>query len=441
MGGGQLGRMFAHAAQAMGYQVAVLDPARRLPGRPGRRPPAVAPATTTPPALAELARAVRGRHHRIRERAGRQPGAPGAAHLRRAGRRLRVDRAGPHRREALLRRLRRAVRRAAGAARGSIAAMPTSTRMPRCAAARHPEDRAHGLRRQGPGRACATREEVRAAFDAGRRALPAGKDAAAGLRSVGADRARRRRRVGRSTRSRRTCTRRHPVHDHRARPERVGRLRVAQAQERRCAIVAELGYVGVLCIEFFVLEDGSLVVNEMAPRPHNSGHYTIDACVTSQFAQQVRAMAGCRWATCASIRRRSMLNILGDVWFDGERRSARAGVGRGAGAARRHLHLYGKEEARRGRKMGHVTFVAPTLEEAQRQLRAACADPADSGMTACDAGRWTRRAIAARRARCSSGRAGRVSDRDRVRPRRRRREPGSGRRASTRPRAGRRIIR
>ena len=145
-----------------------------------------------------------------------------------------------------------------------------------------------------------------------------------------------------------------------------------KAQDAARAIVAELGYVGVLCIEFFVLEDGSLVVNEMAPRPHNSGHYTIDACVTSQFAQQVRAMAR---LPLGDVRQHSpavMLNILGDVWFDGDkvREPAWDRVLALPGA---FLHLYAKDDPRRGRKMGHVTFVAPTLAEAQEQLRAACA--------------------------------------------------------------------
>jgi 5-(carboxyamino)imidazole ribonucleotide synthase len=145
-----------------------------------------------------------------------------------------------------------------------------------------------------------------------------------------------------------------------------------QAQDAARAIVAELAYVGVLCIEFFVLTDGSLVVNEMAPRPHNSGHYTIDACVTSQFAQQVRAMAR---LPLGDVRQHSpavMLNILGDVWFDGAsvREPAWDKVLALPGA---NLHLYGKDDPRRGRKMGHLTFVAATLAEAQRQLQAACA--------------------------------------------------------------------
>ncbi|RJF97899.1 5-(carboxyamino)imidazole ribonucleotide synthase [Noviherbaspirillum saxi] len=147
-----------------------------------------------------------------------------------------------------------------------------------------------------------------------------------------------------------------------------------QAQKAALAIVAQLGYVGVLCIEFFVLQDGSLVVNEMAPRPHNSGHYTIDACVTSQFAQQARAMAR---LPLGDVRQHSpavMLNILGDIWFDGDgdqvREPAWDKVLALPGA---NLHLYGKDDPRRGRKMGHVSFVAPTLEAAQASLHAACA--------------------------------------------------------------------
>jgi 5-(carboxyamino)imidazole ribonucleotide synthase len=145
----------------------------------------------------------------------------------------------------------------------------------------------------------------------------------------------------------------------------------AKAQDAARAIVAELGYVGVLCIEFFVLTDGTLVVNEMAPRPHNSGHYTIDACVTSQFAQQVRAMARLPLGDCRQHSPAVMLNILGDIWFDGETVSEPAWdkVVALPGAC---LHLYGKDDPRRGRKMGHVTFVAPTLEQAQAQLQAAC---------------------------------------------------------------------
>src|SRR3569623_338733 len=148
----------------------------------------------------------------------------------------------------------------------------------------------------------------------------------------------------------------------------------AKAQAAALAIIGKLGYVGVLCIEFFVLQDGSLVVNEMAPRPHNSGHYTIDACVTRQFAQQVRAMAR---LPLGDVRQHSlavMLNIFGDIWFDGDENGAREPEwDKVLALPGANLHLYGKEEPRCGRKMGHVTFVAPTLEQAQENLRRACA--------------------------------------------------------------------
>ena len=147
----------------------------------------------------------------------------------------------------------------------------------------------------------------------------------------------------------------------------------ARAQRAAQAMVAELGYVGVLCIEFFVLTDGSLVVNEMAPRPHNSGHYTMDACVTSQFAQQVRAMAR---LPLGDVRQHSpavMLNILGDAWFaDGSEAACEPAWDQVLALPGACLHLYGKDDPRRGRKMGHLTFIAASLPEAQQRLRDAC---------------------------------------------------------------------
>jgi 5-(carboxyamino)imidazole ribonucleotide synthase len=124
-------------------------------------------------------------------------------------------------------------------------------------------------------------------------------------------------------------------------------------------IAAELGYVGVLCVEFFVLGDGSLVANEMAPRPHNSGHYSIDACDISQFDCQVRAMTG---APLVEPRLHSpcvMLNLLGDLWSRGEPDWASVLALPGV-----HLHLYGKAEARPGRKMGHLTVTAASASNA-----------------------------------------------------------------------------
>jgi 5-(carboxyamino)imidazole ribonucleotide synthase len=146
-----------------------------------------------------------------------------------------------------------------------------------------------------------------------------------------------------------------------------------KAQAAALAIIAKLDYVGVLCIEFFVLQDGSLVVNEMAPRPHNSGHYTIDACVTSQFAQQARAMAR---LPLGDVRQHSpavMLNILGDIWFEnGSDEAHEPAWDKVLALPGANLHLYGKEDARRGRKMGHVTFVAPNLKDAQASFETAC---------------------------------------------------------------------
>ena len=120
-------------------------------------------------------------------------------------------------------------------------------------------------------------------------------------------------------------------------------------------IANDLGYVGVLCVEFFVLKDGSLVVNEMAPRPHNSGHYSLDACDVSQFGLQVRTLAGLPLAQPRLHSSAIMLNLLGDLWAAGEPRWADVLALPGA-----HLHLYGKREARPGRKMGHLTVTAAT---------------------------------------------------------------------------------
>ena len=129
-------------------------------------------------------------------------------------------------------------------------------------------------------------------------------------------------------------------------------------------IAERMNYVGVLCVEFFVLADHRLLVNEIAPRPHNSGHYTIDACVTSQFEQQARVMAGLPLGDTTQALPAVMLNILGDAWYDGEMRREPDWVAVAGACPGAKLHLYGKREARRGRKMGHVTCVAPTLDEA-----------------------------------------------------------------------------
>jgi 5-(carboxyamino)imidazole ribonucleotide synthase len=132
------------------------------------------------------------------------------------------------------------------------------------------------------------------------------------------------------------------------------------------AILEELQYVGVLCVEFFLSTDGEVLVNELAPRPHNSGHLTFDASVTSQFEQQVRAICGLPLGSGDLIRPAAMANLLGDLWVGGEPNWA---------AACRFpdvkLHVYGKSQARPGRKMGHLTCLARTVEEAQDRVLAA----------------------------------------------------------------------
>ncbi len=140
-------------------------------------------------------------------------------------------------------------------------------------------------------------------------------------------------------------------------------------------IAAELNYVGVLCVEFFVLQEGSperaalggLVVNEMAPRPHNSGHYTLNACDVSQFELQVRTLAGLPLTQPRQHSASVMLNLLGDLWVDGvtppwDKVLTLSGV---------HLHLYGKLKANKGRKMGHLTVTAATAMDARRTALAA----------------------------------------------------------------------
>lgn len=149
----------------------------------------------------------------------------------------------------------------------------------------------------------------------------------------------------------------------------------SQAVKAARTIVEELNYVGVLCVEFFVLQEGSperarlggLVVNEMAPRPHNSGHYTLDACDVSQFDLQVRTLAGLPLIQPRQHSAAVMLNLLGDLWVDGatpawDQVLALPGV---------HLHLYGKLKADKGRKMGHLTVTAATPEQARSTALAA----------------------------------------------------------------------
>lgn len=149
----------------------------------------------------------------------------------------------------------------------------------------------------------------------------------------------------------------------------------ARAQAATRSIASHIGYVGVLCVEFFVVDDGSahggLVVNEMAPRPHNSGHYTMDACDVSQFDLQVHAMAGLPLPAPRQHSPSIMLNLLGDIWFDEQGQSRTPDWQAVLSLPGAHLHLYGKTEARRGRKMGHLNITGATLADVQATARKA----------------------------------------------------------------------
>lgn len=139
-----------------------------------------------------------------------------------------------------------------------------------------------------------------------------------------------------------------------------------QATEIAHSILEQLQIIGVLCVEFFIARDGKLYVNELAPRPHNSGHLTIDACVTSQFEQQLRAVCGLPLGSTELIRPAAMANLLGDLWDAGEPDWHAA-----AAFPNVKLHLYGKHQPHKGRKMGHLTAHAATTSEALQLVCAA----------------------------------------------------------------------
>ena len=149
-------------------------------------------------------------------------------------------------------------------------------------------------------------------------------------------------------------------------PARVPQGIADEAVHLTHRVLDDLGYVGVLCVEFFVARDGRLLVNEIAPRPHNSGHLTIDACVTSQFEQQVRAVCGLSLGDTTQIKPAAMVNLLGDLWVDGEPDWAAALAMPGV-----KLHLYGKSDPRVGRKMGHLTALGDSVDEAAAKALAA----------------------------------------------------------------------
>ncbi len=144
-------------------------------------------------------------------------------------------------------------------------------------------------------------------------------------------------------------------------------VKAAQAATKR--IADKLEYVGVLAVEFFVSKQGELLVNEMAPRTHNSGHFTIDACVTSQFEQQVRMVCGLPFGDSTLLSPIVMTNMLGDLW-GGDDKKTQPKWNKLLENTATKLHLYGKLEARNGRKMGHYCTLATSVSDAQQQADA-----------------------------------------------------------------------
>lgn len=142
-------------------------------------------------------------------------------------------------------------------------------------------------------------------------------------------------------------------------PARASAALAAAARDAALTVARKLDYRGVLCVEFFVLRGGRLVANEIAPRPHNSGHYTIDACITSQFEQQARVLCGMPLGDTGLHSPAVMVNVLGDLWAAGEPRWEHV-----LREPRAKLHLYGKRQARPGRKMGHYTVLGESADAA-----------------------------------------------------------------------------
>ena len=149
-----------------------------------------------------------------------------------------------------------------------------------------------------------------------------------------------------------------------------------KARQATIRLADQMQYVGVLCVEFFILGTGQLVINEMAPRPHNSGHYSIDACDSSQFEQQARVLAGWPLGSVEQNVPSVMINLLGNLWFSSSESAAEPDWNQVLRHPRAKLHLYGKRDARMGRKMGHVTVLDSDVASARK-----LADAIDSALS------------------------------------------------------------
>lgn len=360
MGGGQLGRMFCHAAQALGYQVAVLDPAETSPaGVVADRH--IRAAYDDPAALDQLATlcaAVSTEFENVP-----------AESLRRLARTVRVCPAGEAVAVVQDRMAEKAFIRHAGVPLAPYAEIHGLADLDEAPEALFPGVlKAARLGYDGKGQArVAGRVQAREAF-AQLGNVPCVLEALQALDyeiSVV---------VVRDSQEQTAC---YPAARN-AHQDGILALSVIdgmldgdivrQASGYAEMLARQLNYHGVMCVEFFVLRNGQVLANEIAPRPHNSGHATQDACLVSQFEQQVRVMAGLPIGTTQVLCPVAMLNVLGDLWFDQQNRHCEpdwAGVLAVPGT---RLHLYGKAEARKGRKMGHINILGDDAAQLRQRV-------------------------------------------------------------------------
>jgi 5-(carboxyamino)imidazole ribonucleotide synthase len=359
LGGGQLGRMFVHAAQAMGYHVLVLDP--------DAKGPAAQAANDTIVAAYDDMNAIDTLASRVAAVTTEFENVP-AASLERLAQKIPTRPSASTVRVAQDRRKEKRFFKESGLPIGEFAAIESASDIEKATASLFPgilKTATLGYDGKGQKRV-ASREEAVAAFRELKEtpcvleALIPFQMEISVLVARGAD----------------GDIRAWPVQENEHRngildltivPARIAPDVSARAQALAKELVAALDYVGVLCVEEFVKADGELLLNEIAPRPHNSGHYTIEACAASQFEQQVRILAGAPLGDTSLVQPAVMVNLLGDVWFDADSHtnaSMQPAWNEVLAIDGAHLHLYGKAEPRRARKMGHVTCVAKTLDEA-----------------------------------------------------------------------------
>jgi len=365
LGGGQLGRMFCQAAQAMGYRVAVLDPAESCPAGMVADEHVRAPYDDEA-ALDRLAR----RCAAVTTEFENVP----ADSLRRLARSCITAPSGDAVAVAQDRLAEKSYIQAAGVPVAPHAAIRSAADVDACPEALFPgilKTVRFGYDGKGQARV-ASREEACRAFDALRGApciLEALQPLDYEISVV----------VARDLRGRAVTyppsrnTHRGGILALSVADGSVPSAIATRARSHALSLADHLDYHGVLCVEFFVLGDGRVLANEMAPRPHNSGHYTQDGCLVSQFEQQARIMAGLPLGTTDTLCPAAMLNLLGDLWFDGEGRRREpdwAGVLAVPGT---RLHLYAKSEARRARKMGHVNILAADATQLRERIARVCA--------------------------------------------------------------------